>query len=659
VLQDWPSHRWVILNRAQKYKNIGSNFSMKLKFLNLSNVLILFSILGAWYLTSVLICPYLHFSFQQIGFLTSYEFFKSFSSYPGGIADYIACFISQFFSFNKFGSFLIVMIASLQGLIVLRILKSLSAPLKYRLLIFTSILLMAIVVQLDYRYPYYASIRLLLAFIFTMALCIVYSKIPKYSAYIWLLMAFLLFYLANGAALIVFALSTSVIFGFENKIRLRYLYIPAFLVLAVLIPYLGYKFFFQITLLNVFNITMVKPPVQLAYTQGIPLYVYYSLLPVILLVVFTGERIFKPLLNSEPLVKPKKGQKTIHKVKFYNTSIFTSSIQVLVIGLSGYFLVSKYHDPFKKKLNLIEYYAENEKWNEVLKTAESIEKYDFRVNFQVNRAYSHLGYLPDRLFGYPQLLGIFGLFFEPKMMVGNSDMPTSDLYFDLGFMNESQHWAFEAETLLPHSPRILKRLVLINLVNRKYDLASEFLNVLDRNMLCHQWVEKYQRYVSDTTLAAKDELISQKRKYTPKKALVNVGVLESLKLLFETNPNNRMAYDYLLTYFILDQRLTDFLEYLKYYPQLNKSNLPGSWEEALSIYILKTRTFPPFYTDKTISKNCMQRLTRFNEVMKSYKNDLQAAKSTLSLEFGESFWYYMLYLSPKVTNVLNNKVPIQ
>jgi hypothetical protein len=196
-------------------------------------------------------------------------------------------------------------------------------------------------------------------------------------------------------------------------------------------------------------------------------------------------------------------------------------------------------------------------------------------------------------------------------------------------------------------------------VNRKYDLASEFLNVLDRNMLCHQWVEKYQRYVSDTTLAAKDELISQKRKYTPKKALVNVGVLESLKLLFETNPNNRMAYDYLLTYFILDQRLTDFLEYLKYYPQLNKSNLPGSWEEALSIYILKTRTFPPFYTDKTISKNCMQRLTRFNEVMKSYKNDLQAAKSTLSLEFGESFWYYMLYLSPKVTNVLNNKVPIQ
>ncbi len=48
----------------------------------------------------------------------------------------------------------------------------------------------------------------------------------------------------------------------------------------------------------------------------------------------------------------------------------------------------------KKKLLYIEYYAENEQWNKVLKVAEDIKTYDFRVNFQINRAYAHFGPTP-------------------------------------------------------------------------------------------------------------------------------------------------------------------------------------------------------------------------------------------------------------------------
>jgi len=626
---------------------------MRLKILNLSNLFILLTILAGWYVTSVFIQPFLHYSFQQIGFNTGIDSFRKFTTYPGGIADYLAEFLSQLFMFNSFGSFLIVTIASLQGLIALDIVNRLAGKIKGTYSVFTAILLFGIVVFCDYRYPYYASMRLLFVYIFTWGFCLINSKSPKLSVFLWPVLAGILFYLANGFALIVFALSTAILFIITNKQRIWLIAVPVFLLLAGLLPYIGYKYIFQMTISNIFGITMVKPPEQLVYLAAIPIYTYYLLLPAILL----GTWFF--ILFSEK-VKSKKEKGTVFpKSSFFNRPFFLVPIQALVFAVAGYFLFTKSVDPLEKKLTTIEYYAENEKWIEILKLAESIEKYDFRVNFQINRAYSHLGQLPENLFNYPQLYGSYGLFVDPGMQIGNSDMPTSDLFFDLGFMSESQHWAFEAQTLFPNSPRILKRLVVINLVNRKYNLAEKFLKVLDQNMLYHDWVSKYEKYVSDTILASTDQVIAEKRRFTPNKQVLNSGILDGLKRLVATNPDNRMAYDYLLTFCILDSNFKDFIDYLKYYTRFNMKRMPRSWEEALILNSIKNKSFPAFVTAETISKQCMQRITNFNQTVGQFKGDLPSAKSTLFRDFSDSYWYYMLYLSPKATNILKNKTDIR
>jgi len=632
---------------------------MKLKFINLSNLFIVFTILIAWYITAYVVSPYLHYSFQQIGFVSGIEFLKSYSTYSGGIADYTAIFLSQFFSFNTAGSILIVSVAALQGFIALSILKSLVGETKLRYSVFTAVLLFGVLVMLDYRYPYYASIRLLMAYLFTAGFYLLNNKSRRLSALIWPLLAAMLFYLAGGAALLVFALSTAILFAITNRQRIWLLVIPAFLFLAGIFPYIGYKFLFPLTLRNIYAITMIKPPMQFAYTEGIPLYIYYGLLPVILLIVFVYLQFRKHEPISEQSPKLKKGAKVAPKIGFYMKTPFLVSIQVITFGLLAYFLIGKFHDSFKKQVIYIDYLAENGKWTDILKEAESLEIYDFRVNFHVNRAYAHLGHLPDRVFAYPQRLGSYGLFFDPSEVIGSTDMPSSDLYFDLGFMDESQHWAFEAETLIPNSPRILKRLIMINLVNRKYKLAGEFLDILNKNWLCRDWVSKYEKYVADTTLAANDRVIAEKRRFTPKKTLVNIETLFALKLLLETNRDNRMAYDYLLTYLILESRLPEFLDNLKYYTHYNLKQLPTSWEEALALSILKTRTFPDFYTEGIISKDCMKRLAAFNKILQNYNNDLPAAQSVLQRDFGDTYWYYTLYVSPKVTKVLETRAPVR
>jgi hypothetical protein len=627
---------------------------MKIKIFNLSNLLILLSILVAWWLTAFRIEPFLLYYAQQIGFSTTFDFLKSNLDNPGGISNYLADFVTQFFSFNTFGSFLIVAIASVQGLMALNIVNRLMGKTKLSFSIFAVILLLGVMVLCDYHYPYHASIRLLFVFIFSWIFCIINEKFTRQSFYYWPVMALVLFYLASGSALIVFAISSTLILIHTQPKKIWITATPLFLIFAGIVPFIGYKLVFPTSLMNLYRVTEIKHPEMLAYTTFYQLYAYYLILPVVLLVIF----LLKLIPENKPAAKPAKGKIKV-KISVFRKTPFIVSMQLIGCVALGYFMFVKSFDSFMKKLHYIDFYAENGKWNEILKVAESIKVYDFRVNYQIDRAYAHLGQLPEQLFNYPQLLGSKGIIFDTSTMNGSFTMPTSDLYFDLGLMSESAHWAFEAQTLLPNSPRILKRLVMINLVNRKYELAKKFLNVLDQNMLCKDWVNKYGKYVSDTTLAANDKIISEKRRFTPQKKAITSFPVENLKLLLETNKDNRMAYDYLLTLCILDSNFPDFIKYVQDYRYYNIKTLPSSWAEALSVYILKIKSMPPFVSDETISNECLQRFKAFNNTMLQFNNNKDAAQNTVRRDFENTYWYYLLYLNPKVTNAFNNKTLIR
>jgi hypothetical protein len=626
---------------------------MKLKILNLTSGFILLSILAACWITAGIIEPFLYYHFQQTGFLTTYEFFHSYAVQAGGMSDYIAEFIAQFFYFNMWGSMLIVAVAALQGFIALDLIARLTGKTKFTFSIFASLLLLGVIVLFDYRYPYYASIRLLFAYLFTYGYYFFFSKYKRISLYGWPAFAILLFYLGSGPALFVFTACTLLIIAAKEKSTIRVIVIPAFIAFAAILPYIGFKFLFQTTLPNLYRLSVVKPPQMLAYSTFYQLAVYYALLPLMMLTFL----FFFRKREETPVTGEKKGKKT-EKKSLLHQPIFLLTVQLAVLTGVGYFLFVKSFDPLKKNLLRIEYYAEAEDWQKVLKVAEDIDHYDFKVNFQVNRAYAHLGQLPERLFAYPQVLGVNGVFFDNSNINGSFTMPNSDLYYDLGFMSESQRWAFEGQTLMPNSPRILKRLIMINLVNREYQLAQEFLDVLDRNMLYHDWVADHRKFVADTTLTNNDPEIVMKRKCNPHQRYVHLDPLDDLKLLFETYPKNKFAYDYLLTVCILTTDFDDFMKYLPYYTTFNIRTLPRSWAEALSIYIIRNKTIPSFMTEETVSKDVMKRMMQFNKTTKQYHNDLKAAQPALRAGFEDTYWYYMLYLDPKVTKVLTHKAEV-
>lgn len=627
---------------------------MKRSFFSFSGNLMLLATAGIFVVTLIFIEPFLIYHNQQIGFSTGWTYFRSFLNYPGGIANYLAEFITQFFKFNAAGSLFIVLIAAFQGIVAVRLVEKTAGKTRFRFFVFAIILITGTVLLCDYRYPYYATVRLLLALTFTWFFALLCSKSAKLALIGWPALAALLFYAASGPAILIFGISTALLFiGIEKK-KSSWIVLPLFILSALLIPWLANEFVFPTVLKNLFRLTEVKPPEMLAYSVFYFLLAHYLLLPSLLLIAVLSGKVTLLKTSGGKLQKKRKDNK-----HFSNPFPVIEIAQFLIIALLAVILFSQSSDPFKKKLVYLDYYAENQRWNEILKLAETINVYDFRFNYQVNRAYANLGTLSDNLFNYPQLLGINGLFLDTSSRNGSFTMPISDLYFDLGLMSESLRWAFEAQTLLPNSPRILKRIILISIINGKYFQAQEFLNILKKNILYREWVKKYQRYIDNPELAAADRLIAEKRSLMPVEPAINLGPLQNLKLLVDTNPKNRLAYDYLLSFCILDTNINDFISYAARYRYYGLKTLPRAWGEALAFYIVKNKSIPDFVTEETVDKADIDRMKAFNAAMIKYGNNLEKAKTDLRRNFENTYWYYLVFLHPKVTNVLETKSAIR
>lgn len=642
---------------------------MQLNYRNVTNLLLLFTSLIAWWFTAKVLNPELHYYLQQSAFLTDSLFFQSFTRYPGGIADYVSAFVAQFFYFKAFGSFLIVLVASLLGIIAIKLIQRIAGKVKLNYSIFAFILLLSILVQCNYYYPFYASIRLLITFGFVWISAILTLKFPRLRFLNSFLLAMLLFYLAGGAALFVFAISVILVQIRFSKTKLDFLILPVFAVFVALIPWLSYKFIFLVDHNLVYSITHSKKPMIISYVPDYVLYTLYAVLPFLILIAVIYNKLSKKYENNptQPTEskaanssgktksiklknrpdKTETSKTNAPKMRMFNSPAFLLSFQFAIILLLAIGSLSFTIDTEKRNQILVSFYGANGDWANVIRTAESLKEYDLYTNVEYNKALANTGKLADNLFNYIQLAGSAGLFLDGAV---TSDVPfiCSDQYYDLGFMHESEHWTFEAQTIFPNSPRLMKRLVQINLVSGKYKLAEKFLQRLNKNMLYHDWVAKYQKYIVDTSQVAKDPEFSWKRKCEPLGNFTTSNYNEKLNKLLEANPANKMAFDYSLCSSLLDGDLGTFETKISENKNFPRYPLPRLWDEALVLYYYMARKAPA--TDEIqFTKVRRDQFISFIKAIKPFGNDWQSARKTLKKEYGTTYWYYIKCLSPNVT----------
>jgi hypothetical protein len=589
--------------------------------------------------TCLIIMPILHYQIQQPSFLNNYNFFAEHLYMPGKLAEYAAKFISQFFYYNWTGT-IAILGAGLLIVVLFSLVFGTIKELKGRYI--PSFLFFLIYTPLfnDYCFPFETVLQVLIAIVLLYLFVILYVK--KINPYIlYLCIALILYYIAGSGSFMLFSICSVIIVFFKTGFKKGIVFLVLAVSLSSLVPYFLYKFIFNISLSDAYLYIVPQMPVLTKYNPGNLFWIFYCFLPFSILFLSIISAILDSLQKRNSSFLAKAGP---FLSRFHVNGLVTNLILFVLISLVTIFVLKGTTNQHRKNIVLADYYNYHEQWDKTINIAQSDSEYDIFLNYYYNRAIDHYANYVDLFFNYPQLMGGDGLF-PDRLVAANTVLISSDFYFDLGYISQAHHWAHEAQTALPYSPRILKRLVITNLIFENYKAAKNILVLMNDMFFYKDFVKKYMPYTEDSSLTNKDSLIIEKRSFLPVKTVVIDSYEQRMQDLLENNSNNKRAFDHLALYCLLNHRLNSFY---KLVPSISKfyRSTPRIFEEGILLYLIGSKKTTNLDKISALSKN---KISEFYRIFLEAGRDKQAAKAMLTNCCANTYFYYVFYTSPIVT----------
>lgn len=238
--------------------------------------------------------------------------------------------------------------------------------------------------------------------------------------------------------------------------------------------------------------------------------------------------------------------------------------------------------------------------------------------------------LPQELFAHYQP-GPEGLFIPvgPESSYLSIQL-ANEVWFRLGDMTMTEHEAMLGMIFSPNhaGSRMIKRLAEINLINADTTASLKYLRLLDKT-LCHRRWASIRMPGEETKMVL--DWLKKKRALLPKEDRLRPvdDVSGSLRHLLAANPQNRMAYDYLICYDLLNKDIDSFET--DYRPDLQTSRL---YAEAALIGMARRNDIRP----ESLSRAQIppQVLIDFNDYTKMYEDKDPALKE----KYGKTYWFY-------------------
>jgi hypothetical protein len=583
-------------------------------------------LLAVFYVIFFKIQPELYYHVQQTSFFTISSYFNEYMGFPGGPATYASGFLVQFFMSNLAGSLIILFLGCLITSLIYLTYRSLVPDLNIMLCGLPFIMLTGML--FNYNIPFSIAVNGLIVSLFAYIYSIVVRR-NKWNMFTLLIMLPLAYYLA-GPGFLIPLVATIIITNLLiiKSLRLNALFMSGIIIYALLTDYMAYKFLFAVAPGKAFFSFFPQGRGDvLVYAPDVLFYLFIFLLPATGLVLYLSLYLKGPdniLSKTKPITR--------------YLSVFVFMILVLA------FVYHRSYDKHRKNIVLVDFYTCNENWMKSAATALADPNYDIYINFNYNRAIDNAGLYLESFFKYPQLMGTDALY-PDKLYIPQLTMISSDYYFDLGLIRESEHWANEALIDFPYSTRILKRLVMTNMILGNYRGAEKYLDVLSENLTTRAFTARYAPLIADTALISKDSLIMYKRSCLPDRMYRTDNIVLGLDELISKNKFNRRAYDHRQIYFLLEHQLGSFAENLdesmKFY-----NYPPKIYQEAIEIY-----NYNLGYEKINKYKVLREVANKFRLVVEtmSKNKDKEVAKVVLK-NYSDTYMYYVLFNSPLVTN---------
>lgn len=570
--------------------------------------------------------PKLVYQMQEPVFFFDAYFLSHFFNHPGGINELVSQFLSHFFYFSWSGA--IVLIALFAGVAwnVRALLKSISGQSTVFLHWLPTIFLLAL--HNDYDVPLVFTLGFFVA-LTSANLFIRFASTKNVLRFVLLIVLHTaLYYVVAGQAFIF-----AIIVIIHEILKRRQITLPIlYLVFAGLLPFIGTETVFPAYIRDAYAFQITH---YMTYTVSWLSWALYASIPFVLLWAILWSKYFnaetKPARVSiiQLMTNPRaSGARVVYLLLF----------MALTISLAWYTF-----DPSAKILLRVDYGARHEKWNDVLEIAKEKDyiSHSF-IQYEANRALYLSGHLSDGLFSIRQYFRGDGLFLYPGLYK-TYPLQHGDVFFDLGLINESEHWTYEALTLNGDSPWNLQRLAQIYLLEGNTDAAKRFLEKLQKTMWFKKWATQYMAYLDDPEFSTSDRLRELKSLIPQTDFLVPpMTPALTLEQLLQ-NPDNKMAFEYYMAYCLLEGKLEQFIQNLYRLNAFNYPVIPRHFEEAILIYMQLTGRRDIPLPGRTISENTVRRFVDFNQTLQKHNKNRAEAFAELEQKHQDTYWFYALY----------------
>jgi hypothetical protein len=207
-----------------------------------------------------------------------------------------------------------------------------------------------------------------------------------------------------------------------------------------------------------------------------------------------------------------------------------------------------------EKVMQYDFMACHQQWNRILETVNA-EKPNNQIGVTVqNLALAMRGMLLEHMFDYNQN-SIHGLLPDVKEDA-TSPMPTAEAFYQLGMINVAQRTVFEAQEAIldfQKSGRCYKRLAQTNLINGQYEVARKYLMALQKTLFYRDWANETLPLLGNEKAVASHPEYGRLRQcaYNEDFYFSDHVTPEMLESLYYRNTDNRLAYQYLLAYCVL------------------------------------------------------------------------------------------------------------
>ncbi|MHC4159000.1 MAG: DUF6057 family protein [Planctomycetota bacterium] len=561
-------------------------------------------------------------------FYRTWNFFSQFTSYPGGLVEYLSDLLSQFSYYPWAGALVITMVAWLISVCMDIFIKTINAHPSRWLRFIPPILIL--ITYNRYTYHFTTTMALLAALFFT---CL-YLKLTRTSKpgslIVYLVLSVILYYIAGGAYLL-FAILCAI---YELLFTRRWQLVPIYILSALVIPYIGGVFIFGISAVEAFTELLPVSPKILTYEARKRVieivYILYLLLPLTAL-VFGLWRI-----STEKKIKEKPPSRIFSWYTSTPMPKWFIELCLLLVFTGSVVLLS--HDNKLKTTLEVEYYALHEMWPEVL---DAFHRHpdNLYIVHTVNRALYHTGRLGYDMFSYPQHPDT--LFITSKIHV-KAFWRRSHIYIDLGVMNLGEGALAESMVELGERPMILKRLALINMVKGNIGTAKTYLGALGKTLFHTELANNYLNLLETDPNLSTDKEIQRLRQlmmeaeygfttYVPEKILLE---------LLQKNRQNRMAFEYLMAWYMLTKQLDKFVQNLDRLDDFDYPDIPRHYQEAILIYEVFTNKKIDL-KGRQISNRTLRRARTFGNIVNRFSNAnrMPAARATAG-DFGDTYFFY-------------------